>query len=62
MPVRPTGEPPRSNAYQGDDGTGFQIGGSGSSVIVSGGMAANGTVSVKSLDANATLPRGGSRR
>lgn len=46
-----------SGVYKGVDGAGVQIGGMGGAVTVAGGIAVNGGVSAKSLDANATALR-----
>lgn len=43
--------------YKGVNGTGMQIGGTGGAVTVAGGVSVAGTLSGKSLDANATALR-----
>jgi hypothetical protein len=48
------GELQGSGVYKGVDGNGLQIGGLGGTVNIAGGIAVNGAVGAKSLDANAT--------
>jgi hypothetical protein len=51
------GEVAGSGQYKGVDGTGMQIGGTGGAVTVAGGVSVGGSLSAKSLDANATALR-----
>ncbi|MBS0505269.1 MAG: autotransporter domain-containing protein [Proteobacteria bacterium] len=51
------GEAVGSGQYKGVDGTGMQIGGTGGTVTVGGGVSVGGSLSAKSLDANATALR-----
>jgi hypothetical protein len=53
------GEVQGSGVYKGVDANGVQLGGTGGTVSVAGGMAVNGAVSAKSVDANATAIRFG---
>jgi uncharacterized protein with beta-barrel porin domain len=46
-----------TGVYKGVDANGLQIGGTGGTVTVAGGMSVNGSVNAKSVDANATAIR-----